>query len=143
MTNARALDWNAAAIDRQETSPDVAKYAQLEGERDKNGAAFSYAFFIPAGFWDPCHWHSADARVFVGSGTLYLGYGAAVNRRRLKAFPAGCLVLVPAGARHFDGTDVDPLIFGTAIGPWATLDVDPSFRASAGTIAGPAGMPAP
>ena len=138
MTKSRALDWNAAAIDWQETSADGAKYALLEGERDKNGAAFFYAFFIPAGFWDLCHWHGADARVFVASGTLYLGYGAVMDRSRLKAFTAGSFVLVPAGARHFDGSDVDTLIFGTAIGPWATHYVEPSARASAGTIAGPA-----
>jgi hypothetical protein len=133
----KRLAWAADAIDWQEIGADGTKYALLEGERSKAGAAFSYAFFIPAGFWDPCHWHSADARVFVASGRLQLGYSEVMDRGKLTAYPAGSFLLVPAGARHFDGSDVDTLIFGTAIGPWETHYVDPSVRASAGTTLAP------
>jgi hypothetical protein len=133
----KTLEWAADAIDWQDIGADGTKYALLEGVRDKAGAAFSYAFFIPAGFFDPCHWHSADARVFVARGRLQLAYGEVMDFSRLKTFSAGSFLLVPAGARHFDGSDVDTLIFGTAIGPWTTHYVDPSVRASAGTTHGP------
>jgi len=131
MTAPFALHPDAIAWD--ETGADGTRYALLEGARDAKGAAFSYAFFIPAGFRDPAHWHTADARVFVVRGTLLLGYGDHLEEARMEAFPAGSYVLVPAGARHFDGSDEDTLILGTAIGPWATHYVDPTHVPSAGT----------
>ena len=129
----RAAGWHADAIVWQEIGADGTKYTLLEGVRDVVGQAFSYAFFIPKGFWDPPHWHTADARVFVASGTLCLGYGEAMDIGAAKAFPAGSYVVVPAGKRHFDGSDEDTLIFGTATGPWATHYVDASHKTSAGT----------
>jgi quercetin dioxygenase-like cupin family protein len=80
------------------------------------------------------HWHTADARVVVLKGTLYLGYGEEMDRLKLEAFPAGSVVLVPANAKHFDGSDEDTLIVGMAIGPWSTHYADLSVQASAGTI---------
>jgi hypothetical protein len=49
------------------------------------------------------------------------------------AFPAGSFLLVPAGARHFDGADVDTIIIGTAIGRWSTDYVDAIAKPSAGS----------
>lgn len=130
----QAQAWHPDQIEWQDVAPDGSRYALLEGVRDQVGEPFSYAFFIPAGFWDPAHWHTADARVFVVSGTLRLGYGDALDQPRAESFPAGSYVLVPAGARHFDGSDEDTLILGTAVGPWATYYVDPEHRPSAGTV---------
>jgi hypothetical protein len=130
-----AQAWHPDNIAWQDIGADGTRYALLEGLRDQAGTVFSYAFFIPAGFWDPAHWHTADARVFVASGTLCLGYGTMLDRAEAKAYPAGSYVVVPAGARHFDGSDEDTLIFGTATGPWATLYVNPDHTASAGTPA--------
>lgn len=126
-------DWNPESIVWQDKAADGTRYALLEGRRDSAGVSFSYAFFIPAEFWDPAHWHTADARVFVAKGTLYLGYGDAMDKARMRAYPTGSFVIVPAGMRHFDGSDEDTLIFGTSTGPWATLYVDPSHSSSAGT----------
>ena len=129
-----AQSWNLSTLEWQDVGSDGTKYSLLEGRRDVDGVGFTYAFFIPAGFWDPPHWHTADARVVVVSGTLYLGYGETEDRTQLQAFPAGSVVLVPAGARHFDGSDEDTLIVGMAIGPWNTHYVDPDVQASAGTV---------
>ena len=134
MSNTQAAAWTADTIVWQEIGADGTKYALLEGRRDVPGQAFTYAFFIPAGFWDPAHWHTADARVAVLSGSLYLGYGNAHDDAKLMGFGAGSYVLVPANARHFDGSDEDTLIIGTAVGPWATHYVDASVKPSAGTI---------
>jgi len=46
-------------------------------------------------------------------------------------------VIVPAGTVHFDGSDVDTVIIGTAVGPWSTTYFDGSLPASAGTPAKP------
>ena len=126
--------WNLENIIWQELGADGTKYSLLEGRRDVAGAAFTYAFFIPAGFWDPPHWHTADARIVVLQGTLYLGYGEQNTDLALRPFGVGHYVLVPAAAPHFDGSTEDTVIIGTAVGPWATHYVDPAVRASAGTI---------
>ena len=83
--------------------------------------------------WDAPHSHSATARVFVARGTLRIGYGNVVDHGRAKAYPTGSYVVVPANAVHFDGSDEDTVIIGTATGPWATIYLDGSLPASAGT----------
>lgn len=128
-----AYDWHADNIKWQEFSEDGTKYALLEGRRDIAGEAFTYAFFIPAGFWDPAHWHTADARIVVLKGTLYLGYGEQHDDEQLIAFPTGSYVLVPKNARHFDGSHEDTIIIGTAVGTWSTHYVDGTNKPSAGT----------
>lgn len=104
----------------QRTDPAGTKFALLDGVRDKAGVSFTYAFFIPAGLWDAPHSHSADARVFVAKGVLWLGYGDVLDKTKAVAYPAGSYVLVPAGARHFDGSDRETVIYGVAVGPWST-----------------------
>jgi hypothetical protein len=110
--------WTPDTIPWQEIAADGSKYALLDG--DKKAGAFSYAFFLPAGMWDQPHWHSQDSRVFVASGALQLGYGEIFDRAALRLYPAGSFLSVPGGARHFDGAEIDTLIFGAARGPWAT-----------------------
>lgn len=128
--------WNLESIEWQHIASDGTRYTVLEGRRDVAGEAFTYAFFIPAGFWDPAHWHTADARIAVVKGTLYLGYGDRHDEQALRAFGAGGRVLVPANAKHFDGSREDTIIIGTAVGPWATHYVDPDASGSAGTRGG-------
>ena len=130
---ARRGEWTLDGNVWDEIAPDGTRYALLEGRRDVAGGVFSYAFFIPAGFWDPAHHHTADARVFVAKGALSLGYGDELAPEMATRYPAGSFLLVPAGDRHFDGAREDTLIFGTAIGPWATHYVNPAHRPSAGT----------
>jgi quercetin dioxygenase-like cupin family protein len=126
--------WNADNIQWQDIGADGSKYALLEGSRTVQGSAFTYAFLIPPGFWDAPHWHSADARIFVASGVLKLGYSTEMKKLEALTFRAGAIALVPANAVHFDGADEETLIFGTAIGPWSTHYVDPKAKPSAGTI---------
>ena len=128
-----AQSWTPDTIPWQTAAPNGTKYALLEGVRDQAGSVFTYAFFIPAGVWDTPHWHSTTARVFVLKGALSLGYGTEMDRTRAKTSPAGSLVVVPGGAAHFDGADVDTIIVGVATGPWSTTYVDGSKPASAGT----------
>jgi hypothetical protein len=128
------MAWHPDNIPWQEIGADGTKYALLEGRRDQAGVAFTYAFFLPAGFWDAPHWHIADARVSVISGKLKLAYGTSFDRTKTEVFGPGAFALVPANAIHYDGADEDTLIIGTAVGPWGTLYVDPTILPSAGTI---------
>ena len=125
--------WNVEAIPWERTAQNGTKYALLEGSRDAKGASFTYAFFIPAGVWDSPHWHSTTARVFVAKGALSIGFGDNMDKAQAATYAAGSIVVVPAGAHHFDGSSVDTIIIGVATGPWSTTYLDGSLPASAGT----------
>jgi hypothetical protein len=125
--------WTKDRIEWQEIAPDGTRYSLLSGRRDVPDQPFVYAFFIPAGFWDPAHWHTQTARVRVLEGTLFLGYGEVFDPAALVAHAAGSEVVVPALGRHFDGSDVDTLIVGASVGVWATHYINPEHRPSAGT----------
>jgi quercetin dioxygenase-like cupin family protein len=125
--------WTVPEIAWQSEGAHGTRFALLEGRRDKPGAAFTYAFAIPAGIWDGPHSHSATARVFVARGTLRIGYGASNDKAAARAYPAGSVIVVPAGSVHYDGADEDTVIIGTAVGPWSTHYLDGSAPASAGT----------
>ena len=125
--------WTVDQIPWQTEGAQGTRFALLEGRRDQLGTAFTYAFSIPAGVWDAPHSHSATARVFVARGTLRIGYGASFDKAAARSYPAGSVIVVPAGAIHYDGADVDTVIIGTAVGPWSTRYLDGSAPASAGT----------
>jgi len=115
----RPAAWTAATIPWAEVYPDGTKYALLEGRRDVAGEAFTYAFYIPAGYWEH-HWHSADARVAVLQGALKLAYGSVLDSLHTTSYGVGSFALVPANRQHTMGADEPTVIIGTAVGPWAT-----------------------
>jgi hypothetical protein len=117
-----AIDVDAIAWDAP--ASDGTRYALLSGRRDVSGERFVYAFAIPAGFWDPPHVHSADAHVTVVRGALHLGFGSRMDTAEARTFRIGGSLLVAGGAPHFDGSDEDTVIVGTAVGPWWTRYVD-------------------
>jgi hypothetical protein len=111
--------WDAKSIKWQETYLDGTKYSLLEGDRNAPGKSFTYAFFIPAGYWEH-HWHSQDARVAVIEGALRVSFGEKLDKENAKSYPVGTFLLVPANLQHTMGAEVDTIIIGTAVGPWAT-----------------------
>lgn len=111
--------WDAKSITWQETYPDGTKYSLLEGDRNASGKSFTYAFFIPAGYWEH-HWHSQDARVAVLQGALRVSFGDKLDKKNAKSYRVGTFLLVPANVQHTMGADVDTIIIGTAVGPWST-----------------------
>jgi len=111
--------WDAKTIPWQRTDSDGTKWAVLEGDKDAVGKAFTYAFFIPAGYWEH-HWHTQDARVAVIQGALKVAQGDKLDKENAIAYPVGSYLFVPANAQHTMGADVDTIIIGTAKGPWKT-----------------------
>ena len=59
----QSSSWQPETISWQEFNPEGTKYALLEGDKLTPGTPFTYAFFIPGGFWDAPHWHTATARI--------------------------------------------------------------------------------
>lgn len=74
--------WDPDRIAWQPDDPPGAKYALLDGDRNRPGALFSYAFWLPGGVWTPAHYHSQDAHVCVVRGTLKLGFGSRRDKSR-------------------------------------------------------------
>jgi quercetin dioxygenase-like cupin family protein len=111
--------WDPQNIVWQNSYPDGTKWSVLEGNKDEPGKAFTYAFFIPAGYWEH-HSHNQDARVAVISGALRVAIGPTLDKEGAKSYPVGTFMLVPANVEHTMGADVDTIIVGTAMGPWKT-----------------------
>jgi mannose-6-phosphate isomerase-like protein (cupin superfamily) len=112
--------WRPESIRWQPDDPPGAKYAVLDGDRDRPGTLFTYAFWLPGGVWAPVHRHSQAAHVAVMQGALRLGFGTIADRTKTVTVRAGEFFIVRAGEAHFEGSDEPCLIIGTALGGWTT-----------------------
>jgi len=74
--------------------------AQLFGDSSRDGAWVDRAK-IPAGARVLAHTHPQDELVTVIEGTWYLGEGAKFDSAKLKGYPAGSFIVIPAGISHF------------------------------------------
>jgi quercetin dioxygenase-like cupin family protein len=74
--------------------------AQLLGDSSKGGAWVDRAK-IPAGKRVLAHTHPQDEPVTVIEGTWYLGEGTRFDSTKLKEYPAGSFIVIPAGVPHF------------------------------------------
>ena len=81
--------------------------AQLFGDSSQGGAWVDRVK-IPAGGRVRAHSHPNDELVTVIEGTWYLGEGTKFDSTKLKGYPAGSFIVIPAGVPHFvaakDGT---------------------------------------
>jgi quercetin dioxygenase-like cupin family protein len=74
--------------------------AQLYGDSNQGGAWIDRVK-IPAGKHVAAHTHPQDELVTVIDGTWYVGMGEKYDPAKLKGYPAGSFVLIPAGLPHF------------------------------------------
>jgi quercetin dioxygenase-like cupin family protein len=74
--------------------------AQLFGDSNQGGAWIDRVR-IPAGLRVPAHTHPQDEFVTVIEGTWYAGEGDRFDLAKLKAYPAGSFLVIPAGTPHF------------------------------------------
>lgn len=77
--------------------------AQLFGDSSQGGAWIDRVR-IPAGKRVLAHTHSQDELVTVIEGTWYLGEGTKFDSTKLKGYPAGSFIVIPAGVPHFVAT---------------------------------------
>jgi len=87
----------------------------LDGDRDKPGTPFSYAFSMLDGLWVKAHTHTQRAHVTVVRGTLLLGFGRRMDGQHF---------IVRAGVPHYEGTEGETLIIGAALGGWKTRNFE-------------------
>lgn len=74
--------------------------AQLFGDSSKGGAWVDRVK-IPRGKRVLAHTHPQDELVTVIEGTWYLGEGRKFDPAKLKGYPAGSFIVIPAGVPHF------------------------------------------
>ena len=74
--------------------------AQLFGDSGEGGTWIDRVK-IPGGARVLAHTHPQDELVTVIEGTWYLGEGAKFDSAKLKGYPAGSLIVIPAGIPHF------------------------------------------
>ena len=74
--------------------------AQLFGDSSQGGTWIDRVK-IPGGARVPAHTHEQDELVTVIEGTWYLGEGGKFDSAKLKAYPAGSFIVIPAGSPHF------------------------------------------
>ncbi len=74
--------------------------AHLLGDSSQGGAWIDRAK-IPAGKHVRAHTHPQDEPVTVIEGTWYLGQGERFDPAKLKGYPAGSFIVIPAGVPHF------------------------------------------
>jgi quercetin dioxygenase-like cupin family protein len=83
--------------------------AHLLGDSSKGGEWIDRVK-IPGGSRVLAHTHPDDEIVTVIDGTWYLGIGERFDETKLKAYPAGSFILIPAGLPHFLATREGPVI---------------------------------
>ena len=74
--------------------------AQLFGDSSQGGAWIDRVK-IPGGARALAHTHPQDELVTVIEGTWYLGEGVKFDSAKLKGYPAGSFIFIPAGIPHF------------------------------------------
>lgn len=83
--------------------------AQLFGDSSRDGAWIDRAR-IPSGSHVAAHTHPQDELVTVIEGVWYLGEGTKFDSAKLKGYPAGSFVVIPAGVPHFVATRDVPVV---------------------------------
>jgi mannose-6-phosphate isomerase-like protein (cupin superfamily) len=122
--NPRDLVWSPETIVWQRHDKDGTKYAVLDGSRDTPGQPFTYAFWMPGNVWVKAHHHTQQAHVAVVRGTITLGFGKKLDKSNTVKLRAGQFFIVRAGEPHFEGSDGECLIIGTALGGWKTTEIE-------------------
>ena len=74
--------------------------AQLLGDSTQGGTWVDRVK-IPSGGRVRAHTHPQDELVTVIEGTWYVGEGERFDAAKLKAYPAGSFIVIPAGLPHF------------------------------------------
>ena len=74
--------------------------AQLLGDSSRDGEWVDRVK-IPSGGRVPAHTHPNDEVVTVIEGIWYLGEGERFDPAKLKGYPAGSFIVIPAGVPHF------------------------------------------
>jgi hypothetical protein len=102
-----------------------ASFTVVSGDPGKTGT-FVVRLKMPVGYKIAPHWHPADERVTVLSGTFALGMGDTFDKAAMKDLPAGGYALLPAAMRHFAMATTAATVQVEGLGPFALTYVNPA-----------------
>ena len=100
------------------------RIAVLEGD-PKSPGPLTMRLKLPADYKIPPHWHPADERVTVISGTFNVGRGDQLDSVKGKVLAAGSFMLMPPKTNHFAWVKEETIIQINGIGPWALNFLNP------------------
>jgi len=83
--------------------------ATLFGDSSQGGAWIDRVK-IPAGARVLAHTHAQDELVTVIEGTWYVGEGAKFDAAKLRGYPRGSFIVIPAGVPHFVAAESGPVV---------------------------------
>ena len=106
------LQWSVPT-----TLPPSARVAVLRGDPTGPGES-TFLISMPNGYRIPPHSHPSHVQVAVREGTLLVGMGDELDRKRTKALAAGDSAITPAGVPHFWIASGRTLVSLTFIGPF-------------------------
>jgi len=126
VTIVAAVEWATSLVERSKTEivgltreeipwfappyyNDGRQRAQLFGDSSQDGPWIDRVK-IPAGARVPAHTHPQDELVTVIEGTWYLGEGAKFDSAKLRGYPAGSFIVIPAGIPHFVAAEKGPVV---------------------------------
>ena len=98
-TTAEQVRWSAPPYYK-----DGRQRAQLFGNSSQGGPWIDRVR-IPAAMRVLAHTHPQDELVTVIEGTWYVGEGEKFDSTKLKAYPPGSFIVIPAGTPHFVATN--------------------------------------
>lgn len=105
--------------------PDSAGLSVLVGDPKKAGL-YMVRVKVPAGLKLEPHIHPEDRIYTVISGVFYIGIGDKFEESKLKAYPPGSVIVLPANTPHFHwAKSGDYITQVTAIGPLGISYLDP------------------
>ncbi|MDX2235887.1 MAG: cupin domain-containing protein [Hyphomonadaceae bacterium] len=100
--------------------------AVIHGDPDAGAGFWTYRIRTTAPIRVEAHTHPVDEYITVLEGDWSLGEGARFDESRLKTYPAGSFVHIPAGAPHFVATGAGvTVIQSSGAGPFRTEFIPP------------------
>jgi quercetin dioxygenase-like cupin family protein len=103
--------------------PSAPRVTPLAGSRDRPGL-FTQRLILPAEFCGPVHVHDHGLHGLVLRGRLRMGLADSAGKLKIREYPPGSLVVVPAGRQHVEGSGPETEIHLSGIGPLRTEVVD-------------------
>jgi quercetin dioxygenase-like cupin family protein len=99
------------------TLPTSARVAVVRGDPTRP-VETTFLISMPNGYRIPPHFHPGYAHVEVREGTLLVGMGDKLDRKRTRALTAGDSATVPAGMHHFWIASGPTVVSLTFVGPF-------------------------
>lgn len=123
------LKW----VDAPPALPRGAKMATLEGDPSVPNKHYAVRLRFPANYRVAPHYHPADERVTILSGTVDIGHGERWDAAQMKSFGPMTFYGFPAGMTHYVQNRGELVIQVSGVGPFDLVYINPADDPRRGT----------